>query len=237
MGFKKRDESLSFLFQCCKSKQEILVVQKIGITGVHGAGKTSLAYLLSAHFKMKGCNVKLIHESVRENCPFPINADANQGTCLWNFHKQFINELEAEAQGYELAICDRSVLDTFIYFHAVNPTNHISKAAMEQASRWLVTYDLILCMEPVDHVDVFDDGIRATDREYQNLISNCFKEAFENYGKEVAERIIYVSSENVFVPKLCDQLIETVNSRITTSEAKAIEEEASTLAYSALNPG
>src|SRR3990170_5976767 len=104
-------------------------MQKIAIMGVHSAGKTSLAYILSAHFKMKSVNVKLIHESVRENCPFPINADANQGTCLWNFHRQFLNELETEAQGYELAICDRSVMDTFVYFHAVNPENAISEAA------------------------------------------------------------------------------------------------------------
>lgn len=173
-------------------------MKKIAIMGVHSAGKTTLAYILAAHFKMKNSNVKLIHESVRENCPFPINAEANQGTCLWNFHTQFLNELEAEAQGYELAICDRSVLDTFVYFHAVNPENAITRSAMEQAAAWLQTYDVLICLEPAQDVELHDDGVRETDRQYQELINQGFKQMIEKYGENAQDRIITTTSDDVF---------------------------------------
>lgn len=189
-------------------------MQKIAIMGVHSAGKTSLAYILSAHFKMKEMNVKLIHESVRENCPFPINADANQGTCLWNFHTQFLNELEAEAQGYELAICDRSVLDTFVYFHAVNPENHITRSAVEQASQWMTTYDVLICLEPVDNIELHDDGIRSTDRSYQNLINKGFKEALDNYGSHINQNILFANSNDVFNEHHRTVLIERVEEKM-----------------------
>jgi len=171
---------------------------KIAVMGVHGAGKTSLTYILSAYFKMKGINVKLIHESVRENCPFPINADANQGTCLWNFHTQFRNELDAEAQGYQLAICDRSVLDTFVYFHAVNPENNITRSALGQASQWLPTYDILICVSPSEDIDLVDDGIRATDKDYRDLIKCDFEKALKEYGSEVLDRVMYISSRDIF---------------------------------------
>jgi nicotinamide riboside kinase len=193
------------------------IMKKIAIVGVHSAGKTSLAYNLAAHFKMHGINVKLIHESVRENCPFPINADANLGTCLWNFHTQFLNELEAEAQGYELAICDRSVLDTFVYFHAVNPETAITRAAIRQASEWLPTYDLLVCLEPVSHIEPQDDGIRSTDRGYQELINKGFKNTLSQFGINIADRILYASSEDVFDENKRIRLLSKVEARMGSS--------------------
>jgi nicotinamide riboside kinase len=192
-------------------------MKKIGILGVHSAGKTTLTYILSAHYKMKAVNVKLIHESVRENCPFPINADANRGTCLWNFHTQFLNELEAEAQGYELAICDRTVLDTFVYFHAVNPENSITRAAVQQASKWLKTYDVLICLEPVEHVELTDDGIRATDREYQAFIKEGFRNALDKYGQHVRDKTLFATSEDVFDEKSRHKLIASVESKMEES--------------------
>jgi len=188
-------------------------MQKIGIMGVHGAGKTSLAYLLAAHFKMKNMNVKLIHESVRENCPYPINAEANQGTCLWNFHKQFLNELNAEAQGYELAICDRCVLDTFVYFHSVNPENLITKSAMQQAIQWLTTYDILICMEPAFH-SIADDGFRDTNEEYQKVIEEGFRKALDLCNPEVAEEVFFMSSRDVFDEKRCASLIKKIEKEL-----------------------
>lgn len=186
-------------------------MKKIGIMGVHGAGKTSLAYLLSAHFKMKEINVKLIHESVRENCPFPINAQANQGTCLWNFHKHFLNELNAEAQGYELAVSDRCVLDTFVYFHAANAESKITRAAMQQAIEWLSSYDLLICMEPAEHGTIQDDGIRETDVAYQRLIEKGFREAVALCDRQTQENVLYMSSKDVFDEEYREQLLYRVD--------------------------
>ena len=197
-------------------------MQKIAIIGVHSAGKTTLAYILAAHFKMKDLNVKLIHESVRENCPFPINADANQGTCLWNFHTQFLNELEADAQGYQLAICDRSVMDTFVYFHAVNPSSNVTLSAEQQASEWLASYDALICLEPVDNVALHDDGIRSTDREYQNLIQSEFKKTIERYERLVADKIIYASSEDVFDENRREGLLSRVEAIVGAPETAEV---------------
>jgi nicotinamide riboside kinase len=193
-------------------------MQKIAIMGVHSAGKTTLAYILSAHFKMMDYNVKLIHESVRENCPFPINAEANQGTCLWNFHTQFLNELEAEAQGYQLAICDRSVLDTFVYFHAVNPVNSVTQAAMEQAAQWLTTYDLLICLEPEEGIALHEDGVRSTDRGYLQLIREGFRRELDAYGEHVKDRLLFYTSRDVFEESHRTQLLKRVGEAVRTEE-------------------
>ncbi len=196
-------------------------MQKIAIMGTHSAGKTTLAYILAAYFKMKQMNVKLIHESVRENCPFPINADANQGTCLWNFHTQFLNELEAEAQGYQLAICDRSVMDTFVYFHAVNPMNPITRSAVEQASQWLTTYDLLICLEPQEGIDPENDGFRSTDSDYQKLIAEGFRRKLDTYGQHVNDRVIYATSSDVFDEGRRNTFLEQVEVRLENRTALA----------------
>lgn len=193
-------------------------MKKIAIMGVHSAGKTTLAYILSAYFKMKDYNVKLIHESVRENCPFPINENANQGTCLWNFHRQFLNELEAESQGYQLAICDRSVMDTFVYFHAVNPRNHITKSAVEQAAQWLTTYDLLICLEPEDGIALHEDGIRATDRDYLNLVRDGFRKKLKKYADNVKDRLLVRTSRDVFHEELRSELLQEVEQRLHVKE-------------------
>lgn len=189
-------------------------MQKIAIIGAHSVGKTTLAYVLSAYYKMKDLNVKLIHESVRENCPFPINTEANQGTCLWNFHTQFLNELEAEAQGYQLAICDRSVLDTFVYFHAVNPESHITRAALEQASQWMTTYDVLICLSPIKHVALYDDGIRSTDKEYQHLINKGFERALQVHCAHIEHRTISANSDDVFNVNARGKLIQEIDEKM-----------------------
>ncbi len=163
---------------------------------------------------MRHANVKLIHESVRENCPFPINDEATLDTCLWTFHKQFMNELDAKAQGYGLAICDRSVLDPFVYYHAVNPEHPYTHAALAQASEWLNTYDLILHMQPEGNMELFDDGFRATDAEYQNKINDGFGKILKNYGQSVRDKIFSVTSKDVFDLDRREKLIEVVTEKL-----------------------
>lgn len=197
-------------------------MKKITILGVHSAGKTSLAYILSAHFKMRHANVKLIHESVRENCPFPINDQATQNTCLWTFHKQFLNELDAEAQGYDLAICDRSVLDPFVYYHAVNPSHPNTQSALEQASQWLTTYDVIICIRPSGNFELFDDGFRATDTGYQNHIDERFVETLEQYGGHVKEKVMMVSSSDVFDIEKRQDLVLSVQERLDAASIESL---------------
>lgn len=189
-------------------------MQKIAVFGVHSGGKTTLAYALSAHFKMKSVNVKLIHESVRENCPFPINDRATQETCLWNFHKQFLNELEAEAQGYDLAICDRSVLDTFVYYHSIHEETAITKSALQQACQWLSTYDLLVRLEPPDGIELANDGIRSVDNEYLKLIKEGFHQIIHLHGAHVKDRIMTCSSPDIFEKDKRERLIQTIESQM-----------------------
>ena len=113
-----------------------------------------------------------------------------------------------------MAICDRSVLDTFVYYHAVNPSNCITEAAMKQASQWLSTYDVLICLEPQENTALQDDGIRSTDRSYQALIEKGFKETIRAHADHVADRILYASSRDVFEERRRGELIARVENGI-----------------------
>lgn len=148
---------------------------KIAFIGSHGVGKTTLCYGLAARLKARDVVLEVVHEVARR-CPLPINQSTSVAAQSWIFHTQIAEELVAESH-HEVVICDRSVLDNYVYLLvAAGPRSYLEPLVDE----WMATYDLLL------HVPVLDqpsaDGVRATDPAFQLAIEERLLEEIERRG-------------------------------------------------------
>jgi len=144
---------------------------KICVIGTHGAGKTTLAFLLASHYKKLGKNVKLIQEVAR-SCPYPINHGMTKEACLWIYHEHARKELEA-SQYHDTIVCDRSVLDSFVYAKHFNIGSDEIKEPFKSALNHLNTqYHKIIYVRP--DLPIEADGVRATDEPFQKSVDEWF---------------------------------------------------------------
>jgi hypothetical protein len=137
---------------------------KIAFIGTHGIGKTTLAYELCNELKKQHLDVGFIDEIARR-CPFPINEDTSLEAQTWILATTMARELELN-KIYPNIICDRSVLDNYVYLY--HKFGHI-EALHGLAIYWVRTYDLLFKV-PFTRKYLRADGVRSTDLEFQESI-------------------------------------------------------------------
>lgn len=138
---------------------------KVAFIGSHGVGKTTLCYGLAARLKVRDVALEVVREVARR-CPLPINQATSVESQSWILHTQVAEELAAQAH-YGVVICDRSVLDNYVYLLVAAG----SQAPLEPlVDDWMRTYDLLLHVPIVDEPS--PDGIRATDPAFQRAIDD-----------------------------------------------------------------
>ena len=145
---------------------------KIALIGTHGTGKTTLAYELTAELKKQGINATMCTEVARR-CPLPINRKGDFHSQLWIFVTQIKEEIEAE-KDYEFVVCDRSVLDTYVYTRYLL-TEADTERIWALAKEHLKTYDLLFRMPIIDGY-MAQDGVRDTDKRFQQDIDAMMNE-------------------------------------------------------------
>ena len=138
---------------------------KVAFIGSHGVGKTTLCYGLAAGLKSRDVTLEVVREVARRS-PLPINQSTSVASQAWILHTQIAEELAADAHNGTV-ICDRSVLDNYVYMLvAAGPQVPLEPLV----NHWMTTYDLLL------HVPIIDapsaDGIRALDPAFQRAIDN-----------------------------------------------------------------
>ena len=147
---------------------------KIAFIGSHGVGKTTLCYGLAARLKTRDVAVEVVHEIARR-CPLPINEETSVAAQSWILHTQIAEELVAMAR-YPAVICDRSVLDNYIYL-LLSAGRQDGLDALVQT--WTRSYSLLV------HVPVIEtpspDGIRSANPAFQLAVE-------ERLMRELAER-------------------------------------------------
>ena len=136
---------------------------KIAFIGSHGVGKTTLCYGLAARLKRMDISLDVVREVARR-CPLAINRDTTVAAQAWILHTQIAEELVADSL-YDAVICDRSVLDNFVYLLlAAGPQPSLE----ELVDQWIGTYDLLV------RVPIFEapqaDGLRSTDPGFQRAV-------------------------------------------------------------------
>ncbi len=147
---------------------------KLAFIGSHGVGKTTLCYGLAARLKARDVSLDVVHEVARR-CPLPINEETGVAAQSWILHTQLGEELVA-GDRYPVVICDRSVLDNYVYLLLAAGRQHGLEPLIDY---WMRTYDLLVHVPVVAAPEA--DGVRATDPSFQMAVE-------ERLGRELAQR-------------------------------------------------
>lgn len=136
---------------------------KVAFIGSHGVGKTSLCYGLAARLKRRDISLEVVHEVARR-CPLTINEETSVSAQAWILHAQIADELVARER-YPVVICDRSVLDNYVYLLLAAGRQEPLEPLLDD---WTTTYDLLVHVPIVG--DISPDGIRAQDPSFQRAV-------------------------------------------------------------------
>jgi nicotinamide riboside kinase len=174
---------------------------KLAFIGSHGVGKTTLCYGLAARLKARDIHLEMVREVARR-CPLPINQETNLAAQSWILHTQIAEELAAQSQ-YDAVLCDRSVLDNYVYLLlAAGP----QVTLVGLVDNWMTSYDLLLHVPIVEAPSA--DGLRATDPTFQLAVEDRLWLEIEQRGLPVhslgpTERDAWLDSAERLV---CDTL-------------------------------
>jgi nicotinamide riboside kinase len=147
---------------------------KLAFIGSHGVGKTTLCYGLAARLKARDVAVEVVHEVARR-CPLPINEETSLAAQSWILHSQIAEELVAQAR-YPVVICDRSVLDNYVYLLLAAGRQPPLEGLVDL---WMASYDLLVAVPIVEAPS--PDGIRSASPSFQRAVEDRLQ-------KELGER-------------------------------------------------
>ena len=136
---------------------------KLAFIGSHGVGKTTLCYGLAARLKARDVAVEVVHEVARR-CPLPINEETSLAAQSWILHSQIAEELVAQAR-YPVVICDRSVLDNYVYLLLAAGRQEGLEALIDL---WMASYQLLVAVPIVEAPN--PDGIRSASPSFQRAV-------------------------------------------------------------------
>ena len=143
--------------------------------GTHGVGKTTLCYGLASRLKRRDISLEVVHEVARR-CPLPVNEETSHASQSWILHTQIAEEAVAAAR-YPVVLCDRSVLDNYVYMlNAVGPRDELEPLV----NHWGATYDLLVRVPAIERPTV--DGFRSPDPAFQRLIEERLDDEIKTRG-------------------------------------------------------
>jgi nicotinamide riboside kinase len=151
---------------------------KLAFIGSHGVGKTTACYGLAARLKARDIPLDVVHEVARR-CPLPINEETGVASESWILHTQIGEELIAQVR-YPVILCDRSVLDNYVYLLLAAGRQ---KGLEPLIDHWMGTYDLLVHVPIVAQPQA--DGVRATDPAFQRAVEERLQEELMRRNLEV----------------------------------------------------
>ena len=137
---------------------------KIALIGTHGTGKTTLALELTVELKKLGKNVGFLGE-LAGKCPLPINEKTTKEAQKWIIYNQIVKEIEENIK-FPILICDRSVLDGYLYYNYWIGDNHSLEQTIKEEIKG---YDFLFKI-PINKKYLIEDGIRSVDPRFQKEI-------------------------------------------------------------------
>jgi thymidylate synthase/nicotinamide riboside kinase len=193
---------------------------KIALNGAHGTGKTTLINTLETQCAERGVKVEIVREIPRLICDSVAdpaffrqenNTFAKQTLLLQG---QLQAELGAISGSPDLILCDRAVLDHWIY------TTHFHRSALQQSGvlqaytamvvQHCQTYDAIFYV-PVEFAPI-DDGVREADAEFQRSIDRDIRGFLE------ANRLVFTTVTGT-VDARCASVLAFIDARLSSRRA------------------
>jgi len=138
---------------------------KLALIGSHGVGKTTLCFGVAARLKALDLPVEVVHEVARR-CPLPINRETSLEAQSWILHAQIAEEIAA-GHRYPVVVCDRSVLDNYVYLLLAAGRQPALEGLLEE---WLGTYQLLVHVPILGELSA--DGIRSADPSFQREVED-----------------------------------------------------------------
>ncbi len=160
---------------------------KIGLSGIAGCGKSSLILELKKILGIK-YNIELL-EDISNTNPFDDNKETNFISQFYYFSTQINEENKKSISTPEILLCDKTILDQWIYWKRylskVGEGKHLSEK--EQVLKtiydyWLNSYDIIFFIR-------VDQSVLAS-RETNNLLRDNFSnnENIENLYLKIIKK-------------------------------------------------
>jgi nicotinamide riboside kinase len=153
---------------------------KIAFIGSHGVGKTTLCYGLAARLKAMDHSLDVVGEVARR-CPLPINRETTLDAQAWILHTQIAEEI-LSGNRYGMVICDRSILDNFVYLLLSSGPQPKLEHLVEF---WTGTYDLLVQV-PISERPR-PDGLRSTDPIFQAAVQDRLDQEIGKRGLDVLQ--------------------------------------------------
>lgn len=178
--------------------------KKIGFTGSHSVGKTTLLYQVAGELQKLGFNVALVNETARET-RYPINDRTTKDAQIDIMALQIHNELDVATRTVDVILTDRTALDAVAYTYLAEEEKRIKEgtadAMLPLATYFLKSYDLIFYVKPFDGDFISDrerwcseTAQRKVDRILESLyIDNSCPITVLGNSLPLAERKAYVT--------------------------------------------
>ena len=156
---------------------------KIAFIGTHGVGKTILCLDFASLLKKHNYTVSIIAEVTREAVKqgLPINEETTVAAQGWILLSQMAKEIEAEHES-EYVICDRSVIDNYIYMLAKFESEKFYEKMVLEWTK-IHNYDFFFKV-PISNKDITKDGVRSTNIQFQKKIDSLLDEFLEKNNIE-----------------------------------------------------
>jgi len=151
---------------------------KIGITGTHSTGKTTLVESLRTEKFFKDYFFDINVTRWVKEIGLPINEHTNDASQEVNLTKRI-----AHLNSFDNIVCDRTIIDNLAYSSL---GKHITPRSLEYQNKLVVAnifkYDFIFYL-PMD-IDVVDDGVRMIDPIFRSEIDHFIQNFIERVKKE-----------------------------------------------------
>jgi nicotinamide riboside kinase len=156
-------------------------MKKIALIGTHGVTKSTIVYNLAGLLKRNAINCEVLKE-VASDCPMPINEYTTVKAQEWIIFNSYIKEIEeACKKNPTVLVCDRSILDGYIYYvNQFGPNTLLETFIREK----IKTYDQ-LWRVPISFSKLENDGIRSINKDFQLEIDELFNYYIDYFNIEV----------------------------------------------------
>lgn len=152
-------------------------MKKVALIGTHGVRKTTYCHSLTHYLKTEGIEVGFLEETARKS-PFPINEGTTENSQRWILHNQILEELGYEIENPQVLIGDRASIDNYAYFvEAFGRREALDNLVKEHVK----TYDTLIMIPISPGMKIREDGVRSTDKKFQERIDLRIKELLEEF--------------------------------------------------------